>query len=277
MYVMPSNVNIEIVDGHFSLTPRVNNRQRFLPVDTFMRRRLAEFFQSSQVLGVVLSGTGSGRLQRCEGRTMSAGGVTFAQDPETAKFDGMPKNAIDTDHVTFILSPQDIAKELVLLQDRSPCRFPRLAMARASKVSIDDDAIFGAILSEVSAAQGVDFREYKPNTIRRRTRAERIAALGLANMEEYRLYLAGPSRRSNQTLSAYSRSGNGVLPQSGEYSRISQVSSFRRLWETKRRRPFVSGWLPAPPARKSIHSPSHCWSFWACKPTMFAFKSSAPT
>jgi len=37
IYVMPSNVNIEITDGHFVLTPRTKNRLRFLPVDTFMQ------------------------------------------------------------------------------------------------------------------------------------------------------------------------------------------------------------------------------------------------
>ena len=182
IYVMPSNVNIEITDGHFKLTPRTKSRLQFLPVDTFMQT-LAEV-RGSQAVSVVLSGTGIDGSAGTKA-IAAAGGVTFAQDPETAKFDGMPRSAIGTGKVAFILSPQEIARELVRLshQAGSPGAAPG-----PSKELTEDDAIFGSILSDVSAAQGVDFREYKPNTIRRRT-LQRIAALGMANMEEYRLYL----------------------------------------------------------------------------------------
>jgi two-component system CheB/CheR fusion protein len=181
IYVMPSNVNIEITDGHFVLTPRTKSRVRFLPVDTFMQTLAT--VRGAQAVGVVLSGTGSDGSVGMKAIS-AAGGVTFAQDPETAKFDGMPKSAINTGHVQLVLSPEEIAKELARMDGRADS-FPP---APAAEKAMDDDAVFSSILSDVSAAQGVDFREYKPNTIRRRTQ-QRIAALGIASMEQYRQYL----------------------------------------------------------------------------------------
>ena len=54
VYVMPSNVNIAILDGHFGLTPRIKEGEQFLPIDTFMRS-LADV-RKNEAIGVVLSG-----------------------------------------------------------------------------------------------------------------------------------------------------------------------------------------------------------------------------
>jgi two-component system CheB/CheR fusion protein len=182
IYVMPSNVNIEITDGHFILTPRTKSRLRFLPIDTFMRT-LANV-RGAEAVGVVLSGTGSDGSMGMKAIS-DAGGVTLVQAPETAKFDGMPKSAINTGLVQFVLSPEEIARELARMDDEAGSLLPSRP---APKETMDDDAVFRSILSNVSAAQGVDFREYKPNTIRRRTQ-QRIAALGISSMEQYRVYL----------------------------------------------------------------------------------------
>ena len=57
IYVMPSNVDISITDGHFGLKPRVIDRKQHLPIDIFMRS-LAEA-RKSQAIGVILSGNAS--------------------------------------------------------------------------------------------------------------------------------------------------------------------------------------------------------------------------
>jgi two-component system CheB/CheR fusion protein len=93
VYVMPSNVDISITDGHFGLRPRVkDSNQHFLPIDIFMRSLAV--VRKSQAIGVILSGTASDGTAGVEA-IRAAGGVTFAQDPGTAKFDGMPRSAIE--------------------------------------------------------------------------------------------------------------------------------------------------------------------------------------
>jgi two-component system CheB/CheR fusion protein len=73
-------------------------------------RSLAEE-KKEKGIGVVLSGTGGDGTSGLKD-IKAAGGMTFAQEPTTAKYDGMPRNAIDSGCVDFILSSREIAKEL---------------------------------------------------------------------------------------------------------------------------------------------------------------------
>ena len=92
-----------------TLTPRKEGRGPHLPVD-FLFRSLAEDEQT-RAIGVVLSGTGSdGTLGLSEIKAI--GGITFAQDEKTAGHSGMPRSAIDSGCVDFVLSPAQIADRL---------------------------------------------------------------------------------------------------------------------------------------------------------------------
>ncbi len=182
IYVMPSNVDISIMDGHFGLKPRVlDAHQQNLPIDIFMRS-LAEV-RKSQAIGVVLSGTASDGTAGVEA-IRAAGGVTFAQDPETAKFDGMPRNAIDSGCVDFVLSPEKIAEELAWMT-LHPGR--RRSVKVVEEVKSDAD-YFTSILEMVSASQGADFSKYKQSTLQRRTQ-QRMASLSIASLGAYAHYL----------------------------------------------------------------------------------------
>jgi two-component system, chemotaxis family, CheB/CheR fusion protein len=183
IYVMPSNVDISITDGHFGLTPRVLDRHKQnLPINIFMRS-LAEV-RKSQAIGVVLSGTASDGTAGVEA-IRAAGGVTFAQDPETAKFEGMPRNAIESGCIDFVLSPEKIADELSWMSLHPNLRRESGGSRGDPK---DDDDNFDSILSLVSTSQGADFSKYKPNTIHRRTQ-QRMAALRIPSLAAYLSYL----------------------------------------------------------------------------------------
>jgi two-component system CheB/CheR fusion protein len=182
VYVMPSNVDIFITDGHFRLMPRVEDHKQHLPIDIFMRS-LADV-RKSQAIGVILSGTASDGTAGVEA-IRAAGGVTFAQDPETAKFGGMPQSAIESGCIDFVLSPEKIAAELSWMSSHPNLRRKSTDSRVEPK---DDDHIFDSILNLVSTLQGTNFRRYKPNTIRRRTQ-QRMAVLGIASLAAYLTYL----------------------------------------------------------------------------------------
>jgi two-component system CheB/CheR fusion protein len=186
VYVMPSNVNIALTDGHFALTKRIQDRSPYLPIDTFMRT-LAKVHKS-QSIGVILSGTASDGTAGVEA-ICAEDGVTFAQDPETAKFDGMPRSAIESGNIDFILSPQRIAEELAWMASHPNSR---RTDAESSGGENEDNDDFNSILALISASQGANFREYKSNTIRRRTQ-QRMAALKISTLAEYRTYLEAHS------------------------------------------------------------------------------------
>ena len=109
VYVIPKNVTMTIAEGVLQLAPRGEARSPHLPIDLFLES-LAEDRQTAAI-GVILSGTGSDGT-RGLAEIKAAGGITFAQDKDSAKHDGMPASAIASGSVDFILPPDKIAQEL---------------------------------------------------------------------------------------------------------------------------------------------------------------------
>src|SRR5438445_3303182 len=101
VYVMPPNTSMGINhEGKFHLGPRPLDRTQHTPIDTFLRS-LAEYGQQ-RAIGVILSGTATdGSLGLKEGKAV--GGITLVQEPNSAKYDGMPRAAMATGAVDLLL------------------------------------------------------------------------------------------------------------------------------------------------------------------------------
>jgi two-component system CheB/CheR fusion protein len=114
VYIMPPNVGISIAAGVLRLAERSMGGAGLKPIDAFFRS-LAED-QKANAIGIVLSGSLSdGTLGLYAIKT--GGGITFAQDEESAGHSGMPHNAIASGHVDFVLTPEEIARKLSTLGD----------------------------------------------------------------------------------------------------------------------------------------------------------------
>ena len=159
VYVIPPEADIGILAGRLTLLARPHDRGLHLPVDSFLRALAAE--RGSHAIGVVLSGTAS---DGTDGLTAikAEDGITFAQDPRSAKFPGMPRSAIDAGVVDYCLAIPQLAEELVRLS-----RHPYVAASQLSPPK-NDDTTFDQILSAVRNGIGVDFAEYKAPTLERR-------------------------------------------------------------------------------------------------------------
>jgi two-component system CheB/CheR fusion protein len=162
VYVIPPNVDMTISRGILRLTPRAE-KGHHMPIDRFLRS-LAED-QGSNAIGVILSGTASdGTLGLAA--IKAEGGITFAQDERSAKFDGMPQSAIAAGCVDFVLPPDAIAGELARIRAH-----PYLATSSSSRTAEpvpDGDSQFKDILHLLRTANGVDFSDYKPAAVKRR-------------------------------------------------------------------------------------------------------------
>lgn len=132
-------------------------------IDTFFRS-LAEH-QGLRAIGVVLSGNASDGTIGLKG-IKAAGGIAFAQDPTTAKFEGMPRSAIVAGCVDFVLKPAEIAAELMRLRSHPYVKGAVDTLQREA-IPVADDAMM-RILTVIRNSTGVDFSQYKPNTVRRR-------------------------------------------------------------------------------------------------------------
>jgi len=174
VYVIPRNTSMSIVRGTLKLAPRPSLHS--MPIDFFLKSLAQD--QKSLSIGVVLSGSASDGAVGLRA-IKAAGGVTFAQLPETAKYDGMPRAAIGAGCVDFVLSPQNISKELVRLAKHpyiDPATYADKPPAAAANVH--------PILSILNSSMGVDFTHYKPSTIRRRI-LRRMALRRVEKIERY--------------------------------------------------------------------------------------------
>ncbi|MDZ4856847.1 MAG: chemotaxis protein CheB [Nitrospirota bacterium] len=109
VYIIPRDTNLSVVEGHLKLEPRKRTRTPHRPIDTFFESLAQD--QRERAIGVVLSGTASDGTLGLEA-IKAEGGFTFAQD-DSAKYDSMPRSAVAAGCVDMVLSPADIAKELV--------------------------------------------------------------------------------------------------------------------------------------------------------------------
>ncbi len=182
VYVIPPGRDMIIEGGKLHL----------LPQDRYARRRgIDQFFSSlaedcgHKAIGVVLSGAMSDGTLGLEA-IKAAGGITFAQN-DSAQHDSMPRSAVASGCVDFVLPPDQIANEISRL-----ARHPYVAPAQPDAFVVEPSG-HARIAEIVHRALGVDFTHYKTNTLLRRI-ARRMVLHKMTTMKEYEDYLRrGPA------------------------------------------------------------------------------------
>jgi two-component system CheB/CheR fusion protein len=177
VYVIPPRCNLGISSGVLHTPPR-SNGGRNMPIDAFLRTLAGD--RGSKAFGVVLSGTGSDGTLGLQA-IKAEGGITFAQEKRSAKFDGMPGSAIAAGGVDFILPPAGIARQLVTM---APHSYVTLEPQKPIEPSDAAEAELGKVFRLLRNATGVDFTHYKHSTITRRIR-RRMALRGFERLEDY--------------------------------------------------------------------------------------------
>ena len=112
IYVIPPGKLMEIKDGSLHLIARPLFGKN-TAIDHFLYSLAEDRAQGS--IGIVLSGEGSDGAEGIKILKESAGGTTMAQQPWTANSKSMPINAIQIDHVDYVLTPRDIAQKLATI------------------------------------------------------------------------------------------------------------------------------------------------------------------
>lgn len=132
--------------------------------------------KKDHAIGVVLSGTGS---DGSHGLIMirASGGSTFAQDRDSAAYDGMPRAAVETNCVDFICKPEEIGEQLAKICSQLP-----EAKIRSKQEKFED--LFDILVETVRRQCGVSFKNYKKATLHRRIE-RRMVANNLSDFEAY--------------------------------------------------------------------------------------------
>src|SRR5215831_13448447 len=181
IYVIPPGVNLAMFQGklHLMEVPTAPAGEPLLPVDFFFQSLARDC--GARCMGVVLSGTGLDGMRGLQ-EIRETGGLTFAQDPATARFQGMPSAAaVGADSV---LPPEAIADELV--------RISRHPYVSRGSVSPQGEEGLKKLFLLIRSAFGTDLSFYKFATVQRRIE-RRMALNKIERLEDYvRLVQAHP-------------------------------------------------------------------------------------
>ena len=166
VYLIPPKKYMTIKDNQLILSDYAPGTLNH-PIDIFFSSLAEERKEHSIV--VVLSGTGSDGTNGVK-VVKEHGGLVIAQAPESAKFDGMPRSVINTGLADFVLSPEEIAEEILNFSNTPVL----LKSPKSDGLFSDEEVIFSEeetlshIYTILKNASGIDFTYYKRSTILRR-------------------------------------------------------------------------------------------------------------
>ncbi len=171
IYVIPNNKLITIDRNKLILEDKTNTQAPNTAIDNFLYS--LAYHKKDKAIAVILSGTGTDGTKGIQA-IKNNGGMVIIQDPETARFNGMPNSAIQLGITELIMAPADMPAE-ILSYIREP-----LLLEQQNFKEADLEAIFNLIHEAV----GYDFHYYKlPTLLRRITR--RMMQLGIQDKDEF--------------------------------------------------------------------------------------------
>lgn len=177
VYVIPSNAYLRVEGLTLQLESPVAHYGIRMPIDHCFRS-LAETL-GERAVGIVLTGTatdGTAGLREIK----AAGGITLAQDPETAEYDGMPRSAIAADVVDFVLPIADMPAALLRYAGHPYIVAPE----STGMVDEEEPAAFASLLRLLRDRTDHDFSSYRTATLNRRIR-RRMGLTQARNVEDY--------------------------------------------------------------------------------------------
>ncbi|HEV8312433.1 MAG TPA: CheR family methyltransferase [Burkholderiaceae bacterium] len=194
VYVIPPGKLLAMDDNALDITDADRPRGRHVAIDLFFRS-LAQV-HGPRAVGIVLSGSGADGSAGIA-RVKEQGGLTFAQVPDEADFDSMPRSAIATSAIDFVLPVAQMPRKLIDLSTAArnihlpPIAEPDKGLPPKpgrAPTGHEADEVLRDILVTLRARTGHDFRHYKRATMMRRLQ-RRLQVNGLSDLPSYRTHL----------------------------------------------------------------------------------------
>ena len=187
VYVIPPNHYMAILHGKLHLLQPTEMPGPRVPIDFFFRSLANDL--RDKAIAIVLSGTGTeGALgiRAIKGE----GGMAMVQDPDNAKYDGMPRHAIATGLADYIISADKMPKELMAFVNR------KTVLPPATAPSLKENDALEKVFVLIRAQTGHDFSFYKRNTILRRI-DRRMALNQVTRLQDYVKYMQENPREAD--------------------------------------------------------------------------------
>lgn len=178
IYITPPNREIIIKNGKLHLSKPLRTAAARPSIDNLFISLAKE--KKKKAIGIVLSGTGADGASGIRA-IKEAGGITIVQEPSTAKYNGMPLATVETGKVDYTLAPEKIGtqlKEIIGAEKKNLLK----------NESAQHHNWLDGIIELLSKQTGIDFTNYKPNTLYRRIE-KRFAHLNMNSPEKYLDYI----------------------------------------------------------------------------------------
>ena len=176
-YIIPPNRDMALVSGRLQLLEPGEPRGQRLPIDFFFRSLAQD--QGERAICIVLSGTGSDGSQGVRA-IKGGGGMAMAQNIESTEYDGMPRSAIATGLVDYVLPPAEMPAQLIAYVAHA---FGKTSLPSPSPAPKSEDTLKKIFLL-LRLQTGHDFSQYKRSTFVRRV-DRRMAIHQIERLEEY--------------------------------------------------------------------------------------------
>lgn len=203
VYVVPPNRQLTMNDGYLGLRELERPRGRQVLIDLFFRSLAV--VHRERAVGIVLSGAGADGAVGIT-RLKEQGGVTLAQNPGDAEYEDMPRAAIATQQIDWVLPAAEMPQRLLDMW----------ANARRIELPAGDDELLARAPSDPQAQReaedalrdimvllrartGHDFRHYKRATVLRRLE-RRLQVNGLPSLPAYREHLRSQPEEAQALL-----------------------------------------------------------------------------
>ncbi|MFB9864277.1 chemotaxis protein CheB [Rufibacter immobilis] len=182
IYVLPSGKQLTIRNGRLRLTDQIRNREPNFAIDVFFESLANDL--GRYAIGIILSGTGTDGTKGVK-MIKAAGGMVMVQDPSTAKFDGMPRSAIDAGFVDYVFPPERMPNEILEYTRQIP--LVQTIIERNNSLE-ENDEVLQEILDLICTHTQTNFKNYKQGTIYRRLK-KRVDLLNVPTLPDYLNYI----------------------------------------------------------------------------------------
>ncbi len=181
VYIIPPNRDMALLNGTLQLLEPAFPRGQRMPIDYFFRSLAQD--QHERAIGIILSGTGSDGtlgIRAIKGE----GGMVMSQTPESTEFDGMPRSAIATGLMDYILLPAEMPAQLIAYAAHAFKKDVRQPPVKSARTEDTLQKIFLLL----RARTGHDFSLYKQSTVARRVE-RRMAVHQIERLDDYVRYV----------------------------------------------------------------------------------------
>ena len=189
VYIAPAGKYLAVRNRVLVLSEPIERRGMRMPIDHFMRS-LAEDLRERAIC-IILSGTGTEGTLGVRA-VKEQGGMAMVQEPATAPHESMPRSAISTQLVDFILPVEEMPGVLVRY-----AKHPYVDGPSKPEAAPKTPDHLAAILGVIKARTHQDFRSYKKSTLTRRIE-RRMGLNHILDADDYVEYLRGNQKEVTQ-------------------------------------------------------------------------------